>query len=60
MTQELKQYLYNRANEREAQLQKQEIKARDSFRFNEALECIKKKCNLSDLRSVIGNLKTQS
>jgi len=58
MTQELKQYLYARCDERISQLAIQEIEARDSFRFDEAYQCIKKKCNIYDLKSVVGNLKT--
>lgn len=55
---ELKQYLQMRADQRIAELTSQEIDEVQSFNFDEAIDCIKKKCNLYDLKSVVLNLKT--
>lgn len=58
MTTELKQYMQMRADQRISQLDLQERDEIQSFNVNGAIETIKKKCDLYDLKLVIFNLKT--
>jgi len=55
---ELKQYLQMRAYQRIAELDLQERDEIQSANVNGAIEIIKKKCNLYDLKSVVFNFKT--
>lgn len=54
---ELKQYIKQRATQRILELDLQERADIQSADINSAIETIKKKCNLYDLKSVIHNLK---
>lgn len=57
MNAELKQYMQMRATQRILELDLQERADIQSANINGAIETIKKKCNLYDLKSVIHNLK---
>lgn len=57
MNAELKQYIKHRATQRILELDLQEREEIEAFNSTKAIETIKKKCNLYDLKSVIHNLK---
>lgn len=57
MNAELSAYMMLRADKRIEELTNQEKDATKECNFHVAMDCIKKKCDLYDLKSAIRNLK---